>query len=361
MSKKSLGYVHMQWTCPYCDAKNKGSDKKCHSCAAAQPDDVQFEQMAQDEIITDETTIAKAKAGADIHCAYCGTRNSAETAVCEQCGADLSEGAARQAGQVVGAHRTEAAAPIACRYCGTENPADAATCQNCGANTSEEQSPPPSPPPPAKKKSKAGMMIGIAVAIFLLIICCLFLVLSSRTEDQQARVDAVECQRSINVEALGDVSRDKWRDEIPSDAIRVGSCTSKEHHTQANPPSSGDSTEVCGTPYNIDQGNGMSEVVQDCEYVVYAEWCEYTITEWTVVDEVNASGNDLNPSWPNVSLSSGEREGARDESYTIHFSDDGERFTYHTSDEAEYVLYRVGTDWVLKVNTFGSINEVVAP
>lgn len=360
MSKKSLGYVHMQWTCPYCGAKNKGVDKKCHSCAAAQPDDVQFEQAAQDEIIKDEATIAKAKAGADIHCAYCGTRNPAETAVCLQCGADLSEGTAREAGKIVGAHNTEAAPPVACAYCGAENPADAATCQSCGASSSVKKEPPVAPPPPAKKSNK-GMMIGIAIAVFLLIACCLFMFLSSRTEDQPAQVDSVQWQRSVNVEALGEANHSTWQDQIPNDAIRVGSCTSKERSTQANPPSSGDSREVCGTPYNVDQGNGMSEVVQDCEYVVYDDWCEYTVNEWMVVDTVTASGADLNPYWPQASLSAGEREGGRSESYTVNFSDDGQQFTYNPNNESEYVLYRVGTDWILKVNTFGSINEVVAP
>ncbi len=361
MSKKSLGYVHMQWVCPYCGAKNKGLDKKCASCAAAQPDDVQFEQAAQEKIITDETTIAKAKAGADVHCAYCGTRNEAETAVCQQCGADLSEGSKRETGRVTGAHRTKAAPPVPCPYCGSENPADAATCQNCGASTSKEKQAPPSPPSP-KKKSKMPIAIVIGIVLFL-IACCGFLFLSNRTEDESAKVDGIEWKRTVNVEALVPVTHETWKDEIPNDAIGVGVCVSKEHHTQSNPPSntSSASTEVCGTPYTVDQGSGLGEVVQDCEYIIYAQWCDYTVEEWAVVHEAIADGTDMNPYWPEVNLSAGEREGGRDESYTVDFAADGKSYTYHTGDEAEYKLYRVGTNWVLKVNTFGSVNEVTAP
>ncbi len=39
-----------------------------------------------------------ASAGADIHCGFCGTRNPATATICSQCGADLKEGKARQAG-----------------------------------------------------------------------------------------------------------------------------------------------------------------------------------------------------------------------------------------------------------------------
>ncbi len=362
MSKKSVGYVHLQWTCPYCDAKNKGVDKKCVNCAAAQPDDVQFEQKAQEEIITDETIIAKAKAGADVHCAYCGTRNEGGTAVCQQCGADLNEGTKRESGHVVGAYRADAAPSVACPYCGSENPADAAVCQNCGAHTSDtnktQQQQPPSPPAQKKQKLPIGIIIGI---VLFLIACCGFLFLSNRTEDEVARVDGVEWKRTINIEALAPVTHNTWEDEIPSNAIRVGTCVSKKHHTQSSPPSTGESTEMCGTPYTIDQGSGLGEVVQDCEYIVYAQWCDYTVEEWAFVREMTAGGTDMNPYWPQTNLSTGERNGAQNASYTVHFAADGQSYTYQTTNESEYMQYQVGTEWILKVNTFGSINEITAP
>ena len=50
--------------------------------------------------LTDEQKIARAKTGPDIHCGVCGARNTADAKVCSQCGADLTQGKARAAGQV---------------------------------------------------------------------------------------------------------------------------------------------------------------------------------------------------------------------------------------------------------------------
>jgi hypothetical protein len=41
-------------------------------------------------MVTDEKAVQAAQAGADIHCAFCGTRNPATAKVCSQCGADLT-------------------------------------------------------------------------------------------------------------------------------------------------------------------------------------------------------------------------------------------------------------------------------
>ena len=46
MTKKELGYVEMQWTCPNCGTINPGISRTCQQCGAAQPEDVQFEQAA---------------------------------------------------------------------------------------------------------------------------------------------------------------------------------------------------------------------------------------------------------------------------------------------------------------------------
>jgi DNA-directed RNA polymerase subunit RPC12/RpoP len=51
-----------------------------------------FELPNHQVLITDEAAKAKAAAGADIHCPYCGTRNPAGTKTCSHCGGDLTEG-----------------------------------------------------------------------------------------------------------------------------------------------------------------------------------------------------------------------------------------------------------------------------
>ena len=74
MTKKTVGYVNLEWTCPNCGSRNPGVNKKCATCGLAQPENVQFEQSAQDTLITDTAKIEAAKSGPDIHCPYCGTR-----------------------------------------------------------------------------------------------------------------------------------------------------------------------------------------------------------------------------------------------------------------------------------------------
>ena len=133
MVKKSLGYVRTEWTCPNCQTRNPGPQKTCASCGMPQPDDVKFEQTAQEEIITNEAEIEKAKAGPDIHCYYCGSRNPAGAATCSQCGADLTEGTARKSGDILGGHRQGPAPKITCSACGAENEANASKCGQCGA------------------------------------------------------------------------------------------------------------------------------------------------------------------------------------------------------------------------------------
>jgi len=118
-----------------------------------------------------------------------------------------------------------------------------------------------------------------------------------------------------------------------------------------------DAIEVCGTPYTVDTGSGVGKVVQDCVYQVYDQYCSYTVQEWRVVDTVSESGNiGQDPSWPEISLAAGRREGSsRQETYTIVFLSDGEVYTYQTG---SYDLFRQaepGDEWSLEINGLGQI------
>ena len=96
MTQKELGYVELEWTCPACNTRNPGTARKRTQCGAAQPAEVKFEQAPEEKLITDEAKIAEAKAGPDIYCAYCGTRNPSTATACKQCTAPLAEGKARR-------------------------------------------------------------------------------------------------------------------------------------------------------------------------------------------------------------------------------------------------------------------------
>ena len=354
MARKSLGYVNLEWECPNCGTRNKGTDEQCVSCGASQPADVQFIQPAQEEFITDEVEIAAARKGADIHCGFCGTRNPADATTCSQCLGDLAEGAKRQSGRILGDHRDEAAADVACPSCGTMNAANNSRCQNCNAALPKAKQTAPAPPPATNGFPK---WVLIPVGVLLLLCLCIFGALWFRTSDVSGRVDGASWEYSIGIEELGPVEKSDWDDQVPNDAENI-SCRQEVRSVQDSPAPN--SQEVCGEPYTIDTGSGAGEVVQDCEYHVYDDMCTYTVLEWIEVDREVARGNDYSPNWPTVNLRSGQREGSRNEDYTIIFRTDGKNYDYSPSNMTEYVIYQPGSNWVLKVNTFDALIDVEA-
>ncbi|MCB0214023.1 MAG: zinc ribbon domain-containing protein, partial [Anaerolineae bacterium] len=256
MAKRSLGYVELEWTCPNCDTRNPGSRRTCMNCGLPQPDNVEFHQPAQETLIKDEEKIAQAKSGPGFHCYYCGARNPATAERCSQCGADLSEGARRKAGEIMGAHRDKKALPLICPACGTPNDPAAPNCVQCGAGLTTakpEVEPKPitqtgQPIPRPAGRSSGGIparviIIGVAIAVFICIAAFIFL--SGRTEDITGTVSDVTWTRTIVIEGLVPVEREAWLDDIPQQAV-VGSCTQEVRRTQDNPAPN--SREVCGTP-----------------------------------------------------------------------------------------------------------------
>ncbi|RPI87710.1 MAG: zinc ribbon domain-containing protein [Chloroflexi bacterium] len=356
MAKKILGYVELEWTCKRCGTKNPGMQKTCSNCGGPMETRDEFELPEEQKLISDADKLADAQKGVDIHCPYCGTRNPAGTEVCIQCGGDLKEGAARETGQVLGAHSEAAVAEIACPYCAFKVKANAERCPNCGGDLAKEAQK-PAQLAPAPQKMPIWMMIGIGI---LLMICvggvAAFAILGSRTDDVQARVQGVTWQRSIEILEERPAERGAWESSLPAGAENV-SC--EDRYRETSDVAAPKFTEVCGTPYTIDQGTGAGKVVQDCEYLVYDSYCEFTVLEWQVVSQPTIEGNDLQPYWPELSLTSGQREGDRSENYIVIFEADGRTYDYAVNDPELFAAYTPGSEWTLKVNAFGAINEII--
>ncbi len=326
MARKSLGFVNLIWTCPSCGTENPGPIKTCTACGAPQPADVQFNKVdsAKFDLIKDEALIRMAKAGPDIHCPYCGTRNSSQAALCSNCGGELAAGGkARQSGTVVGA-------------------------------TTDQ---PPAPPAaPAKKMSKGCIFALIFIAIIAVVLTIVLISLSSKTNTITAQVSALSWQRSIDIEGYVAVEQKAWHDEIPAGA-ETTTCTQQYRYTADEPVAN--ATEVCGTEYVEDTGTGIGEVVQDCHYEVYEDYCSYYAFAWAVVDQAVASGSDLDATWPSTSLTTDQRLGEENETYTITFNSDGKTYTYTTSDYTLYQKAKPGSTWQLEVNALGGIREIL--
>lgn len=323
MARKTLGFVNLIWTCAFCETQNPGPIKSCTSCGAPQPADVHFVEVDQERFnfIKDEALIRMAKAGPDKHCPYCGTRNLSTDERCKQCGSDITINAqARRAGQVVGAPEVQT----------------------------------PEKPEP-KKLSKGLLILLILGFVVFCIISIVILANLFRTETVTGSVSQVAWQRTYSIEAYQQVQGSAWYDEIPAGA-ELGSCSTRYRYTSSEPVAN--ATEVCGEPYTIDTGTGVGEVVQDCTYEVYDDYCSYSGYAWTVVDTISSSGYDLSPYWPQANLTSSSRIGEQTESYVIYFDVDGDTYKYVTDDAYLFQSAYPGSTWQLEVTGSGNITSI---
>ncbi len=356
MAQKSIGYVQLVWTCPNCGTKNPGALRACKNCGASMPKDVKFEQPIKEELVQDKEKIEAAKAGPDINCGYCGARNPATAKVCVNCGASLSEGEAREAGQVYAVREEPAPETIKCEVCGTENPISNLACSSCGSplqtshlpETAAQQAQPAGAGSGRKKGGVAG--IGCALIAILLLIAAYFLFI--KTDQATAIVTGTQWRTQVEILALMEKRGQDWQDSIPSYGT-ISSCSERVRRTSDNYIAGAE--EVCGAPYMVDRGNGYSEKVQDCEYKVYDDYCTYTYQDWDVYDVKTAAGSDGTPRLPQVSLYGNQKQGGQSASYQIFLSSDSDTYTYTPSSLSEYQSFQKGDEYIIEVNALGSL------
>ena len=346
--RESKGFVQLEWVCPNCDGRNAGSLKTCASCGAPQPDNVQFQRAANEKIVTDEKLVQAAKRGADIHCGFCGTRNPSNAVTCSQCGGDIKEGKARQAGGVLQAAATPPKV-VTCTNCGTENPGTERTCAKCGSPLPRAVAPQAefgqvkaaATQKGTDKKKPNWLLFGGIGALLLTCIAILFMFVFP-SKSVQGTVADVHWQTSMPVQEIQAVHYSNERGSAPSDAYNV-SC-----HTE--------SEEVCEEK-TVDQGNGFAEVVQEC-HTESEQYCSYTVDEWTTIQTYTLEGNDLNPVYENPNLASDQRLGSASENLTIYFSTPDGQETYSPGSISEFQQFQIGSVWTLKMNAIGGVLSV---
>ncbi|MCL4863390.1 MAG: hypothetical protein KJZ93_28560 [Caldilineaceae bacterium] len=354
MTTKELGFVELEWTCPRCNTRNPGTQTTCSGCGAPQPDNVQFEAAAAGQLLQDTEKIARAQAGPDVHCPYCGARNAATAATCRQCGGALDEGARREAGNVVGAFHAGPPPDIVCATCGAANPGTATTCQRCGAPLARPKPVASSPATPKASRSGGSWLI-VGIVGLVVGALALFAILSMRTTEMVGVVREARWVRSVPIEGLVPVQHTAWWDQLPQDAAGV-SCQPALRRTQDTPADN--AREVCGTPYVVDTGTGVGRVVQDCRYEIYEDRCSYTVDEWRVVDTLEQRGTGFAPEWPVAALQPRQRLGRGSERYQCIVSAGEQSFTYQPRALEEYLQCQPGSEWRLEVNSFGALNSI---
>jgi len=347
MTRKSKGFIELEWTCPNCETRNKGSDKACASCGAPQPEDVQFEAPAQKKFVANEKASELRKRGADIHCGFCGTRNPSTAETCSQCGGDLSEGAARQAGREINMSARELE-NVTCANCGAENSGDKSNCIECGGPLPRAAQPvqpkaasgaiPFSAPGQEKKKPNWKIWGAIGGVLLLCCVAIAFL-LFMPTSSVQATVTDVYWKTSVPVQEISAIDYDDERGSPPSDAYNV-SCWD-------------DSQEVCEEK-TIDRGDGFAEVVEDC-HTETEQYCDYTVDEWTTIQTYTLEGHDTFPIYEQPNISSDQRLGNQSEDLTVTSNSEKGQKSYTPDDVTEFQQFQIGSTWTLKLNALGGV------
>jgi rubrerythrin len=355
MTQKELGYVELEWTCKRCGTINPGMKRVCTNCGAPISEDDKFELPDQQELITDKEKLDEAKKGPAIQCPYCNVFNPAGTTLCIQCGGDIQAGLARQAGEVIGAYKSDAVPDKPCPFCSQPVKANAQRCPNCGGSLVEAGTPTATPTTVSKKAPIWLIVGGIVLVVLCFVSLIAYIVMSSRTNNVTASVSDLQWQLSIDILEEQLVNKSAWSEDVPSQAQGV-SCEDKYKETSNSPVPN--ATEVCGTPYTIDVGSGAGKVVQDCEYYVYASYCNFNVLDWAVVNTSVAQGSDNNPQWPVVNLKAGQQEGNRHEAYQVSFDADGQTYSYTPVDMAEFSQFDIASKWLLAINTFNQIKDI---
>ena len=350
MTRKSKGFIELEWACPNCETRNKGSLKVCGSCGAPQPENVQFEAPAEKKFVGDEKASELKKRGADVHCGFCGTRNESTAQTCSQCGADLSEGTARKSGRQIDMSARPRPEKLICSNCGKENSGSSINCVECGAPLPKPVTPGPaasSAPPVAvaagtgKKKPSRKLFGAIGAALLL---CCIAVasVFFIPTSSVEATVTDVYWKTSVPVEEIQPVEYTNKQGNPPSDAYNVSCETKKE--------------EVCEEK-TIDRGDGFAEVVEEC-HTETDKFCDYTVDEWTTVQTYTLDGYDFYPVYEQPSVSSGQRLGDESVDYTVYFDTDKGEKVYSPDDLDEFQQFDIGSRWTLKLNLLGHVRGI---
>jgi hypothetical protein len=350
MARRRKGFIELEWTCPNCETRNRGFDKACASCGAPQPDDVQFEAPAERKMVDEEKARELKKRGADIHCGFCGTRNPSTAKTCSQCGGDLSEGMARQAGREIDMS-IKAPTKVTCENCGAENDGTQANCADCGAPLPRpaETEPAPDPmsfsvpgadpaAPTGEKKPRRWLLAAVAGA---LAIGCLaiYLIFLRPSQSLQGTVTDVYWQTSVPLQQIQAVQYDDETGNPPSDAYDVSCYTESE--------------EFCEEK-TIDRGDGSAEVVEECT-TEETQYCDYTVDEWETIQTYTLDGYNLNPLYEQPSITSNQRLGDAEEEFTVTFSSEDGPKTYSPDSVSEFQQFQIGSTWALTLNLAGGV------
>jgi Zn-finger in Ran binding protein and others len=348
------------WDCPSCGRKrNRGAAKFCGGCGTPRGSEVKFYLPGDAREVSAEEA-ARAQAGPDWTCSYCGGDNPADAGFCSGCGA-TKDGKPRE----VVEYRGEA------------------------PGAPPETPPAPSPlasPAPKRSGLKKGCGIG-CLSLLALISLVWFL---GRPRQAELTVAGFHWERAVQVEQRKTVEEGAWEGAVPSGA-RVLGTAQKLHHvekiqtgTQTRSRTVSERVQTGTEKVKVgtrDLGNGYFEDVYEDRPVyenrsheetyqepvyrdreVFATWVRYQIDKWVPGREEKLARDDQTPEWPAPRLGSGERAGARRELYQVIFrGKDGKTHLFKAPGETEWRRFESGRSYRARVWPNGEVERVEGP
>jgi hypothetical protein len=82
------------------------------------------------------------------------------------------------------------------------------------------------------------------------------------------------------------------------------------------------------------------------------------VEEWSTVDQITLTHNDVQPEWPQPTLFEGQRMEQGEERYTVVFDANGKQYEYSVSDPGTFSQFTTGSQWSLNINAFDQIRSV---
>lgn len=230
-----------------------------------------------------------------------------------------------------------------------------------------------------RKRDFPWIMTGIAVGLIVLGVGTLIF-LTYKTYEVNVKVAKMTWQRSINIEHYKTLTKEDW--DVPSDGriidnenrirrykdVLVGyESKTRQVRVQTGTRRVRTGSRDLGNGYFEDTYSDVpvyenrTETYQSPVYEkqpVYDTWYTYEVDRWVVVDTKTTGGADREVYWPDIKVQGdNEREGQRSQTYIVHFKSVDDVWE-HKLNYDTWSRYRTGSDHVIVVNYWGTLQEV---
>jgi len=347
MREEEIGTYEMLWDCPACGTPRLLGiqHRHCPACGSPQDPTARYYPSDEDKVAIQNHVVQ----GADRICPGCTTANAAAAQFCVGCGAPL-EGDAREAAARAAQHAAMGEA-----FAG-ESIGDAKAEARARRDAHVQQHLGHGPAAAGSKGMSRGLKIGLIVGGVALLIGALVFVFFFWKKEAHVVVEGHRWARTVEVQAFEEVRDSAWCDQMPRGARRVSRSKAKRSTKKVQ------DGETC-TKKRKDNRDGTFKEVKECtpkyrEEPVYDEKCSFQVDRWVTKRTERAEGQsrDPAPAWPTVKLTREgtckgcQREGTRDETYTLLFVDEKEGETYDCEVErAQWDAAEVGSKWKAEV------------